>query len=206
VLSAEGTEGIGMWSLARRIVIGAAVCCVAGSAAMPVAAYAQGASGGGGGGGEGKPLLSPRDTTRATVGSAHLLVDYGRPSKRGRQIFGGLVPYGEVWRTGANAATTFVTDRDLVVASVTVPAGTYTLFSVPAQSAGGWKLVINKQTKQWGTEYHQDQDLGRASMTTTSISPPVEQFTIKIVPKGSGGGELQYVWDTTQASVPFTVK
>lgn len=195
---------------ARRTVVGAAVFCIAalaGLAGMPSAATAQGERDGGGGRGDGgKPMLSPRDTTRATVGSAHLLVDYGRPSKRGRQIFGGLVPYGEVWRTGANAATTFVTDRDLVVGAVAVPAGTYTIYSVPAQSADGWRLVINKQTKQWGTEYHENQDLARIPMATTSVSPPVEQFTIKIVAKGSNGGELLYVWDATQASVPFTVK
>jgi len=189
---------------ARRVVVGGAVSCMAVLAGMSGRALAQGEHDGGGGGG--KPMLSPRDTTRATVGSAHLLVDYGRPSKRGREIFGGLVPYGEVWRTGANAATTFVTDRDLVVGAVKVPAGTYTIYSVPAQSADGWRLIINKQTKQWGTEYHEDQDLARIPMATTAVSPPVEQFTIKIVAKGSNGGELLYVWDTTQASVPFTVK
>jgi hypothetical protein len=164
--------------------------------AVPSLASAQGAAGGP------KPL-SPRDTTRATVGSAHLLVDYGRPSKRGREIFGGLVPYDQVWRTGANSATTFVTDKSLAIGGTTVPAGTYTLYSVPSQS--GWKLVINKQTKQWGTEYHQDQDLARVPMTTTAVSPPVEQFTIKIVPQGQGGA-LELVWDTTQASVPLTVQ
>jgi len=76
----------------------------------------------------GQPILSPRDTTRATIGSAHLLVDYGRPSKRGRQVIGKLIPYDDWWRTGANAATTFVTDKDLVFGSTTVPAGTYTLY------------------------------------------------------------------------------
>jgi hypothetical protein len=150
------------------------------------------------------PIASPRDTTRATIGSAHLLVDYGRPSKRSRVIYGGLVPWGEVWRAGANAATTFVTDRPLRMGSTTVPAGTYTLYAVPSQS-GSWLLVVNKQTKQWGTEYHQDQDLARIPMTTSSVTPSVEQFTIAIQPQGSGG-TIDLIWDTTRADVAFSVE
>ena len=151
-----------------------------------------------------KPIPSPRDTTRATVSGAHLLVDYGRPSKRGRAIYGGLVPWGQVWRTGANAATTFVTDKPLVIGGTAVPAGTYTLYTVPNQS-GPWLLVINKQNKQWGTEYHQEQDLARIPMTTTSVSAPVEQFKIEVVPDGQGG-VIGLVWDTTRSSVAFRVQ
>lgn len=150
------------------------------------------------------PIASPRDTARATIGSAHLLVDYGRPSKRSRVIYGGLVPWGEVWRTGANAATTFVTDRPLRMGSTTVPAGTYTLYSVPSQS-GQWLLVVNKQTKQWGTEYHQEQDLARIPMTTSPVTPSVEQFTIAIEPQGPGG-TIDLIWDTTRAKVAFSVE
>jgi hypothetical protein len=149
-------------------------------------------------------VLSPRDTARATIGGAHVLVDYGRPSKRNRVIYGGLVPWGEVWRTGANAATTFVTDKSLRIGGTTVPAGTYTLYTVPSQS-GPWLLVVNKQTKQWGTEYHQDQDLARIPMTTSSVAPAVETFTIAIQPRGSGG-TIDLVWDTTRAGVAFTVE
>jgi hypothetical protein len=152
----------------------------------------------------GQPVASPRDTTRATVAGAHLLVDYGRPSKRGRAIFGGLVPWSQVWRTGANAATTFVTDKPLVIGGTAVPAGTYTLYSVPNQT-GPWLLVVNKQNKQWGTEYHQDQDLARIPMTTTSVPAPVEKFAIEVAPDGSGG-VIALVWDTTRASVPFRVQ
>jgi hypothetical protein len=152
----------------------------------------------------GQPILSPRDTTRATIGSAHLLVDYGRPSKRGRQVVGKLIPYDEIWRTGANAATTFVTDKDLEFGSKTVPAGTYTIYSL-YQKSGPWLLVINKQTKQWGTEYHQDQDFARIPMTTTSVSPFVEKFVINVVPQGSGGA-IQLVWDTVEGSANFTVR
>jgi hypothetical protein len=152
----------------------------------------------------GQPILSPRDTTRATIGSANLLVDYGRPSKRGRQVVGKLIPYDDWWRTGANAATTFVTDKDLVFGSTTVPAGTYTLYSL-LQKSGSWLLIVNKQNKQWGTEYHQDQDLARIPMTTTSVSPFVEKFVINIVPQGSGGA-IQLVWDTIEGTATFTTK
>jgi hypothetical protein len=150
------------------------------------------------------PILSPRDTTRATIGSAHLLVDYGRPSKRNRVIWGGLNPWGKVWRMGANAATTFVTDKDLAFGSTVVPAGTYTLYLVP-QDQGLWFLVVNKQNGQWGTEYHQDQDLVRIPMTTKSVGAPVEKFVINVVPAGSGG-DFQLVWDKTEADAPFSVK
>ena len=172
----------------------AGIAMAAGAALAPLAA--QGAGGG--------PIALPRDTARGTVAGAHLLVDYGRPSKRGRVIWGGLVPWGDVWRTGANAATTFVTDKDLVIGGTAVPAGTYTLYSVPNQS-GPWLLVVNKQTKQWGTEYHQEQDLARIPMTTSPISSPVEKFEISIVPEGQGGA-IHLAWDATQASVGVKAK
>jgi hypothetical protein len=141
---------------------------------------------------------SPRDTARGTVGGVSVLVDYGRPSKRGRTIFAanGLVPYGQVWRTGANAATTLVTSGDLQVGNTRLPAGRYTLYTVPA--ADRWQLVINKQTGQWGTEYKQEMDFARVPMAVTSLSAPVEQFTIAVQPAA-----LVLRWDTVQASVPL---
>jgi hypothetical protein len=139
---------------------------------------------------QGKSLgtLSPRDTVRATVGSAHVVVDYGRPSKRGRTIFGGVIPYNTVWRTGANEATTLVTDRDLTIGDAKVPAGEYTLFSVP--TADAWTLVISKKTKEWGTDYDPTADFARIPMTVSS-GAPVEQFTIGIDTDG-----LSFAWDT----------
>jgi hypothetical protein len=132
--------------------------------------------------------LSPRDTVRATVGGAHVLVDYGRPSRRGRAIFGGVIPYNAVWRTGANAATTLVTDRDVTIGDAKVPAGEYTLFSVP--TADAWTLIISKKTKEWGTDYDSTADFARVPMTVSS-GAPVEQFTIGIDPDG-----LSFAWDT----------
>ena len=148
--------------------------------------------------------LSPADSVRATVGNAHIAIDYSRPSRRGRQIFGGVVPWGQVWRTGANAATSFTTDAPLDINGVTVPAGSYTLWSIPSPS--GWKLIINKQTRQWGTVYHAEQDLARIDMQTAALPTPVEQFQITVEPTSGQAGVLALQWDTTRAYVPFTVK
>ena len=147
--------------------------------------------------------LSPRDTVRATIGSAHLVIDYGRPHKRGRDIFGVVVPWDQVWRTGANAATGFTTDADLKVGGTTIPKGSYTLFSLPSKD--GTKLIINSQTGQWGTEYHQDKDFARVAVTTEALPQPVETFTIAIDSQGAGG-VLKFQWDRTQFSLPFTVQ
>ena len=149
-------------------------------------------------------LLSPRDTTAQTIGAAHLVVDYGRPSKRRREIFGGLVPYDALWRTGANEATHFRTDRDLKIGTLRVPRGTYTLWTIPARD--GWTLIVNRQTGQWGTDYDKARDLGRTRMTVATLSEPLEQFAIAIERAPDGSGLLIMRWDTTQASVPIHVE
>jgi hypothetical protein len=148
--------------------------------------------------------LSPRDTVRATIGSAHLLIDYGRPHKRGREIFGVVVPWDQVWRTGANAATGFTTDADLKVGGTTIPKGSYTLWSVPSKN--GAKLIINSETGQWGTAYDAAKDFAKVDLATESLPQPVETFTIAIDPKGSSGGVLKLQWDRTQYTLPFTVQ
>lgn len=147
---------------------------------------------------------SPRDTVRATIGAAQLLIDYGRPSVRGRTVWGGtLVPHGAIWRTGANQATHLRTSSDLMIGGTHVPAGTYTLYTWP--TAQGTQLVVNKQTGQWGTEYAQAQDLARIPMTTTELPSPVEQFTFEIVPNGTTGGTIRMAWGTLRHEVPFTI-
>src|SRR6185295_8913265 len=104
--------------------------------------------------GAGVGVLSPRDSVKVdNAGGATLMIDYGRPSKRGRAVYGGIVPYGEVWRTGANAATQFRTDKALDFGGTVVPAGFYTLWTIP--QADGWKLIVNSETGQWGTAHHQ---------------------------------------------------
>ena len=142
-------------------------------------------------------LSSPRDTARGTIGSASLLVDYGRPSRRGRQIFGSLVPYDEVWRTGANAATTLVVGAPVELGGEPLPAGTYTLYSIPAQT--GWTLIVNRQTRQWGTEYTEGQDVMRVPMSVSRVEP-VDTFGIA-VEGGAAEGRLVFAWDTLQGTV-----
>jgi len=146
-----------------------------------------------------KPL-SPRQQSQAKLGNGKTVsVDYGAPSMRGRKIMGQLVPYGKVWRTGANEATKFHTDADLMVGGTKVPAGDYTLYTLPGE--GGWKLIINKQTGQWGTEYDESKDLARIDMKVTKTAQPVEQMQIKLDPKSDGDVIMHVTWETTDASV-----
>lgn len=155
--------------------------------------------------GEAVGPLSPRDSVRAKVGSAQLLVDYGRPHRRGRVIFGNVVPWGAVWRTGANAATGFSTDKDLVIGGVAVPAGDYTLWTVP--QANGGQLIINSQTKQWGTEYDASKDFAKVPLEQEHLTEPVDQFTISIVPDSAGtGAVLRMEWEQTRYSAAIGVK
>jgi hypothetical protein len=152
--------------------------------------------------GTGLGPLSPRDTARATIAGADVSVDYGRPAARGRVVFGGIVPWGEVWRTGANEATQLVTSRPLEIGGTHVPAGSYTLWTVPRED--GWTLIINRRTGQWGTVYDAEHDLARIPMQVTQLAEPVERFTILIQPEGPGGA-LRLRWADVQASVPFRV-
>ncbi|HEX8903409.1 MAG TPA: DUF2911 domain-containing protein [Longimicrobiaceae bacterium] len=153
-------------------------------------------------GGQPGRILSPRDTVRFEVAPGQrIYVDYGRPFMRGRRIMGGLVPYGRVWRTGANAATTLVTDVDLVIGDHPVPRGTYTLYTLP--TARGWTLIVNRQTGQWGTQYEPARDLVRIPMQVSALREPVQQFTIKLE-RGRGGEHvLALEWENTRATVPF---
>ena len=130
--------------------------------------------------------MSPPDTTKATVGGANIQVAYSRPLKRGRVIFGNVVPWNQVWRTGANAATQLTTDKDLVFGGTVVPAGKYTIWTLPTPT--GAKLIINSETGQWGTDYHADKDFTRVDLTANKLSTPVDQFVIGVAPQGSGGG------------------
>jgi hypothetical protein len=147
--------------------------------------------------------MSPPDTVRANVSGANIQVAYSRPGKRGRKIFGNVVPWNEIWRTGANAATMFTTDKDLVIGGKTVPAGKYTLWTLP--TANGATLIINSETGQWGTDYHADKDFARVALQTKMLTQPVEQFEIGVVPQ-SAGGVFRMAWDDREYSVPFTIK
>jgi hypothetical protein len=149
------------------------------------------------------PQLSPRDTIRTSIGEANFTITYSRPMKRGRVIFGEIVPWGEVWRTGANEATHFHTDKDVVIGGTPVPAGTYTLWTIPRPE--GWTLIINKQTGQWGTIYDPAQDLTRIEMQDEAPATLEEQFTISVEPK-EPGAVLRLRWDDREAWVPIEIK
>ena len=142
---------------------------------------------------------SPPATTECTIKGKKVTISYSRPSMKGRKIMGELVPYGQVWRTGANEATTLTTETDLNIGGAKVPAGTYTIFTLP--SANTWTLIINKQTGQWGLEYHEDQDLARVDMTKTEIVVPVEQFTISLDQDTNDSADLVMEWEKTRLTV-----
>ncbi len=128
-----------------------------------------------------------------------ITVDYSSPRMKGRKIYGGLVPYGQVWRAGANEATTFVTNADLTVGGTKVPAGSYTIFTIP--NADKWTLIISKKTGEWGIPYPgESDDLARVDMKVSTLPSPVENFTIAFDHAGSSC-TLHLDWETTRASV-----
>ncbi len=130
-------------------------------------------------------------------------VDYSRPKVRNRKIFGELVPYGKVWRAGANEATSLVTQANLQVGGTTVPAGSYTLFILP-QESGPWKLIISKKTGEWGIPYPGEaSDLARVDMKTAKTPSAVEEYTISFDQRGGSAGVMKFDWENTSASVDF---
>ena len=153
----------------------------------------------------GAKQLSVRDTATGTIGRATFAIDYARPLVRGRVLLGDIIPYDRVWRTGANAATQFTTSAPITLGGKPVPAGKYTLWSVPRQG-GAAQLIVNKQTGQWGTEYNGDQDLAMVSMKIDTLTTPVEKFTISIVPQGDRKGALVLEWGTFRWSAPIVIQ
>jgi hypothetical protein len=152
----------------------------------------------------GAKQLSVRDTARATIGAATFSVDYGRPLARGRVLLGDVVPFDEVWRTGANAATQFTTSAPITLAGLRVPAGTYTLWTVPRED-GHAELIVNKQFGQWGTEYDARRNLGRERVLVDTSSSPVEMFTVSVVPAGARKGTLVIEWGSFRWTAPIVV-
>ena len=152
---------------------------------------------------QGKPS-PPASATCDLGGGKSIKTDYSSPRMKGRKIYGELVPYGKVWRTGANEATTFVTSSDVMVGGKEVPAGSYTLFTVP--NADKWTLIINKKTGEWGIPYKYESDeLARVDMKVSKLPSPTENFTITYEKSGNGC-TLQMDWESTRASVDITAK
>lgn len=148
-------------------------------------------------------ILSPRMTTSAVINGKKITIGWGAPSMRGRKIMGALVPYGEVWCAGANDATSLDTEADLDINHLKVPRGSYTLWALP--NASEWKLIVNKETGQWHTEYQERFDLGRVRMDLKTLPGPVERLKFQMNPAGANRGVLSLMWEKTEASVPITV-
>ena len=152
---------------------------------------------------------SPPAETSADIAGKKISIKYSAPSVRGRQIFGpgGLVSKDgtyPVWRAGANTSTTFHTDADLMIGNLSVPKGDYSIYV--AVDPGPWKLIINKQTGQWGTEYNAGQDLGRVTMTVSKPAAPVEKYKMTLASTGGNKGKLTLEWENVVASVDITAK
>ncbi len=170
-----------------------AACCVllttAGSAQMSAQMGAK----------SNAPLASPAATAEVSLDGKAITIKYNSPRLKGRTIGADIVPYGEVWRTGANPATTLITAANLKIGTLTVPAGTYTIYTLP--NASQWLLIVNKQTGQWGTVYNQNQDLGRTPMTGKPVASSQENMSISFENTKGASTELHVKWGTTDEYV-----
>jgi Protein of unknown function (DUF2911) len=146
---------------------------------------------------------SPPASASAVIDGDHITVDYYAPSMHGRKIMGGLVPYGEVWCTGANWATKVTTERDLDINGLKVPKGSFSIWTLPNEKE--WLLIINKQTGQFHLDYDQSQDFARVKMNLKTLPSPVETFKIEVAGTGGDKGTLSLLWEKTDAWVPITV-
>jgi hypothetical protein len=149
-----------------------------------------------------KPL-NQRDSIISKINDVDIRIDYSRPSIRGRVIFGEVVPWNRVWRTGANEPTKITIDKSIYFDGKELPPGEYSIFTLPAKT--GWTFIINKQTTMWGTDHNPDYDFLKIPMQTTSLDKPVELMTIEIT-KTTNGGTVDVIWEKTKAYVSFTTK
>ena len=155
--------------------------------------------------------ISPPDITGSVIDGNRVTIYYSRPytkdpqSGAPRKIWGGLVPYGKVWRTGANEATLLVIQQPIDFSGTTIPAGAYTLFTLP-QEDGSAKLIINKQLGQWGLQYDEKQDLARIDLKKSALDKPLDQFTMAVERNPDGGGIVKLMWENTQYAATFTTK
>lgn len=148
---------------------------------------------------QGPAAKSPKAEAKGT----NVSISYNQPSKKGREIFAasGLVPFGKVWRTGANQATTITLAKDAKIKGTAVKAGTYTLFTIPGDKE--WTIILNSQTGQWGTQYDQSKDVARITVPAKTGNDVVETFTISIAPHGSME-HITLQWDKTSVEIPVT--
>ena len=149
------------------------------------------------------PYTSPPAKSTATINGKEFSVDYYSPGMHGRKIFGELVPFGELWGTGANVATGFTTPFDIRIGDLKLPKGAYSIWTLPQEKE--WTLVLNKQHGQFHLDYDQSEDFGRTKMTLRALSEPVENLKIEVKADGAKRGRLVVSWETTEASIPFEI-
>jgi tetratricopeptide (TPR) repeat protein len=148
------------------------------------------------------PAPSPSQSVKQDFGISTIELNYSRPGMKGRKIFGDLVPYGKVWRTGANSATRIKFSDDVSIGGQVLKAGEYAVYSVPNEKE--WEIIINKGSANWGTDYKQEDDIFRVKATPVKLDQPVETFTMQFANVKSGSADLQILWDKTLVSVPIT--
>ena len=148
------------------------------------------------------PAPSPTQTIQQDFGISSMQVIYSRPGMRGRKIFGDLVPYGKVWRTGANSATRIKFNDDVMIGGTPLKAGEYALFTIPNENE--WDIIINKGTANWGTEYKQEDDLVRLKVKPAKLNDAVETFTMQFDNIKSNAADLKIMWDKTAVAIPIT--
>jgi hypothetical protein len=151
----------------------------------------------------GVPAISPRDTVRATIGAASIMIDYGRPAVRGRNVFSHGILGDTIWRTGANAATQFVTTRDLIVGGDTLRAGAYSLWTRVSPDDSSYRLLFNSQTGQWGTEHHPERDVLSVPLSRSALRNAAERLTIRLANAGRTS-QLWLEWANTALTVSMT--
>jgi hypothetical protein len=163
---------------------GVAVCCLAAAAL-------------------GQRYTSPPASAEVKVAGKQISVSYFAPSMHGRRIMGKLVPYGRVWCPGANVATGLTTEADLQIGSLKVPKGTYSIWAIPGDKE--WTLIVNKQSGQHHLDYEEAEDLGRTKISVKTLPSPVETLKFDLTSNGGNKGTIAILWETTEASIPFTV-
>lgn len=151
---------------------------------------------------------SPHEQVSVTVAGKKITIEYGRPYKKGRDLFGALVPWGQVWRTGADEATTITTEADLTIGNLKVPKGKYSLFTIPTEKAKEWPLIVNKEADQWGAyKYDKTKDLGRTVLKVEAAPASVEQLTVALEAQADKKSALlKFSWDKTVASTLIKVQ
>jgi len=148
------------------------------------------------------PQPSPTQTLKQDFGISSIDLIYSRPGMKGRKIFGDLVPFGKVWRTGANSATRIKFSDDVTIGGQVLKAGEYAIYTVPGEKE--WELIINKGSANWGTEYKQEDDILRVKATPVKLDQTIESFTMQFANVKSNSTDLQLMWDKTLVSVPIT--